>query len=86
VKRHPDIGDHVTIYAHATILGGDTSVGAHSIVGSNVWLMKSIPADSVALFKGDSVVVRSRRKVEALVGHKPGGTGGADAAGAEWHI
>ena len=45
VKRHPDIGDHVTIYAHATILGGDTAVGARSIVGSNVWLMKSIPAE-----------------------------------------
>jgi serine O-acetyltransferase len=69
VKRHPDIGDHVTIYAHATILGGDTTVGAHSIIGSNVWLMKSVPADSVALFKGDSVVVRSRRKHETMVGH-----------------
>jgi serine O-acetyltransferase len=86
VKRHPDIGDHVTIYAHATILGGDTSVGAHSIIGSNVWLMKSIPADSVALFKGDSLVVRSRRKVEALVGHGPGHAAAADAAGGEWHI
>jgi serine O-acetyltransferase len=69
IKRHPDIGDHVTIYAHATILGGDTTVGARSIIGSNVWLMKSIPADSVAYFKGDSVVVRSRRKKETLVGN-----------------
>jgi len=68
LKRHPDIGDHVTIYAHATILGGDTHVGAHSIIGSNVWLMKSIPAESVAYFKGDNLVVRSRRKQEALVG------------------
>ena len=67
VKRHPDIGDHVTIYAHATILGGDTRVGAHSIIGSNVWLMKSIPADSVAYFKGENLVVRSRRKHETLV-------------------
>ncbi|MBL9209537.1 MAG: serine acetyltransferase, partial [Opitutaceae bacterium] len=50
VKRHPDLGDHVTIYAHATILGGDTRVGANSIIGSNVWLMKSIPDDSVAYF------------------------------------
>ena len=84
VKRHPDIGDHVTIYAHATVLGGDTSVGAHSIIGSNVWLMKSIPADSVALFKGDSVVVRSRRKNESLVGH---GTGPSpDAPLGEWQI
>ncbi len=90
VKRHPDIGDHVTIYAHATILGGDTSVGAHSIIGSNVWLMKSIPADSVAYFKGDSVVVRSRRKNESLVGqgagHQSASSAPADTAASEWHI
>jgi serine O-acetyltransferase len=67
VKRHPDIGDNVTIYAHATILGGDTQIGAHSIIGSNVWLMKSIPEESVAYFKGDNLVVRSRRKKEAMV-------------------
>ena len=69
VKRHPDIGDHVTIYAHATILGGDTRVGNHSIIGSNVWLLRSIPDESVAYFKGDNLVVRSRRKHESLVGH-----------------
>jgi serine O-acetyltransferase len=69
VKRHPDIGDHVTIYAHATILGGDTRVGAHSIIGSSVWLMKSVPDESVAYFKGDNLVIRSRRKLESLVGH-----------------
>ena len=87
VKRHPDIGDHVTIYAHATVLGGDTSVGARSIIGSNVWLMKSIPADSVALFKGDSVVVRSRRKNETMVGHGAPGTGnGNDVPLGEWEI
>jgi hypothetical protein len=40
----------------------------------------------VALFKGDSVVVRSRRKVEALVGQGPGPTAAADPAGGEWHI
>jgi serine O-acetyltransferase len=81
VKRHPDIGDHVTIYAHATILGGDTRVGAHSIVGSNVWLLRSIPADSVAYFKGDNLVVRSRRKDDALVGHV-----GGPAHDHEWEI
>jgi serine O-acetyltransferase len=69
VKRHPDIGDHVTIYAHATILGGDTRVGAHSIIGSNVWLLKSVPDESVAYFKGDNLVIRSRRKKESLVGN-----------------
>src|SRR5687767_2870496 len=67
VKRHPDIGDHVTIYAHPTILGGDTNGGKHSIIGSNVWLMKSIPDESVAYFKGENLVVRSRRKKETLL-------------------
>ena len=88
VKRHPDIGDHVTIYAHATILGGDTAIGARSIVGSNVWLMKSIPADSVALFKGDSVVIRTRRKNDTLVGHSAPGAAAnlPEATSGEWQI
>ncbi|MDP3069346.1 MAG: serine O-acetyltransferase EpsC [Opitutaceae bacterium] len=85
VKRHPDIGDHVTIYAHATILGGDTTVGAQSIIGSNVWLMKSIPPESVAYFKGDSVVVRSRRKNDALTGQGKANGDGSNAPG-EWEI
>ncbi|MDI1335997.1 MAG: serine O-acetyltransferase [Lacunisphaera sp.] len=66
-KRHPDIGDHVTIYAHATILGGDTHIGAHSVIGGNVWLLKSMPPNSVAYYKGDDLVIRERQKQEALV-------------------
>ncbi|MBS9524058.1 serine acetyltransferase [Litoribacter alkaliphilus] len=45
-KRHPTIHDEVVIYAGATILGGETEIGARSIIGGNVWLTKSIPADS----------------------------------------
>src|ERR1700690_2387718 len=40
-KRHPDIEDNVTIYAGATIIGGDTRIGNHSIIGGNVWLTHS---------------------------------------------
>jgi serine O-acetyltransferase len=43
VKRHPNIEDNVTIYAQATILGGETTVGHDSIIGGNVWLTKSVP-------------------------------------------
>ena len=57
----------MTIYAHATILGGETRVGEHSIIGSNVWLMRSIPAESVAYFKADNLIVRSRHKKDGLV-------------------
>ncbi len=67
IKRHPNIGDHVTIYAHATILGGDTHIGEHSIIGSNVWLIKSVPAESVVYNKGENLVTRTRRRKETLV-------------------
>jgi serine O-acetyltransferase len=69
VKRHPDIADNVTIYAHATILGGDTNIGANSVVGGNVWLLDSVPANSIAYFKSDDLVIRPRQKKESLVGY-----------------
>lgn len=48
-KRHPTLEDHVTIYANATIVGGDTVIGASSTIGANVFLMHSIPANSLVL-------------------------------------
>jgi serine O-acetyltransferase len=65
IKRHPDIEDHVTIYAHATILGGDTRIGAHSVIGASVWLLESIPPNSVAYYKNTSLVVRPRGRKHA---------------------
>ena len=45
-KRHPTIEDDVIIYSGATILGGDTVIGARSVIGGNVWITKSVPADT----------------------------------------
>lgn len=42
-KRHPTIGDDVTIYAGVSILGGDVKIGNRVTIGSNVFLTKSIP-------------------------------------------
>lgn len=42
VKRHPDIGNNVIIYANATILGGNTRIGDNAIIGANVWLTHSV--------------------------------------------
>ena len=51
-KRHPTIEDRVVIYANATILGGATRIGHHSVIGSNVWLTRSIdPHTTVVLEK-----------------------------------
>lgn len=42
IKRHPDIGNHVVIYAGATVLGGNTVVGDNCVIGGNVWLVHSL--------------------------------------------
>lgn len=42
IKRHPNIGNHVVIYAGATILGGDVYIGDHCVIGGNVWLTHSV--------------------------------------------
>lgn len=48
VKRHPTIEDKVVIYAGATILGGDTTIGKGSIIGGNTFITKSVlPATKV---------------------------------------
>lgn len=44
VKRHPTIEDNVIIYANATILGGNTVVGAGATVAGNTFVTESIPA------------------------------------------
>jgi serine O-acetyltransferase len=50
-KRHPTIEDHVVIYAGATILGGSTVVGHHSVIGGNVWLTRSVNAYTKVYYK-----------------------------------
>ena len=49
-KRHPTIEDRVVIYANATILGGHTVIGHDSVIGSSVWLTRSVePHTTVVL-------------------------------------
>jgi serine O-acetyltransferase len=45
-KRHPTIEEDVVIYANATILGGNTVIGKGSVIGANVWLVRSVPPNS----------------------------------------
>ncbi|MCH5187918.1 MAG: serine acetyltransferase [Oscillospiraceae bacterium] len=42
VKRHPTIGDDVTIYSSASILGGDTVIGNGVTVGGNAFIVSSV--------------------------------------------
>jgi len=61
-KRHPNVGDNVVIYAGATILGGDTTVGHDSEIGGNVWLMKSVPPFSRVYNKPPAPEIREKRQ------------------------
>jgi serine O-acetyltransferase len=54
-KRHPTLEDDVVVYAGATILGGDTVVGAASVIGGNVWLTTSVPPGSKVTLARDQI-------------------------------
>lgn len=52
IKRHPDIGDRVVIYAGATILGGQTKIGEGCVIGGNVWLTRSVAPGQTVYYNG----------------------------------
>lgn len=50
IKRHPDIGNNVVIYANATILGGNTRIGDNAVIGGNVWITHSVEPGQVVVY------------------------------------
>jgi serine O-acetyltransferase len=66
-KRHPDVEDNVTIYPNSTILGGETVIGANSTIGANVFLMHSVPPNSLVVYEEKQLSTRDKtvhRKLE----------------------
>jgi serine O-acetyltransferase len=51
-KRHPTIEDDVVVYAGATILGGDTTIGKGAVIGGNCWVTSSVDAGTVVTVAG----------------------------------
>ncbi|KFG91980.1 Serine acetyltransferase [Sphingobium herbicidovorans NBRC 16415] len=64
LPRHPIIEDDVVIYAGATILGR-IIIGSRSVIGGNVWLTDSVPADSNVRQAKAQYEVTSRVEVSA---------------------
>jgi serine O-acetyltransferase len=64
-KRHPTIGDDCVVYANASLLGGETVIGAGSVIGGNVWLTHAVPAGSVVTH--GATVQRRRMADEPLL-------------------
>ncbi|HTN73958.1 MAG TPA: serine O-acetyltransferase EpsC [Pirellulaceae bacterium] len=57
-KRHPTLEDHVVIYANATVLGGKTIVGHHSVIGSSVWLTHTIQPHTTVVMEKPKLRIR----------------------------
>ncbi len=72
-KRHPTIEDEVVIYANATILGGRTVIGHHSVVGSSAWITRSIAPHTVVTIEDPRLRIR-------------GGEGGPAVGGLDYQI
>jgi serine O-acetyltransferase len=57
-KRHPTLGDDVTVYAGATVLGGDTMIGNGAVIAGGVFLTKSVPEDHVVQGQPPDIRIR----------------------------
>ncbi len=64
VKRHPTIEDNVTIYPGAAILGGKTVIGRGSTIGGNVFLVESVPPNSLVIVENAKVKVMTKTQKE----------------------
>ena len=65
-KRHPTVGDRVTIGAGAKVLGPVT-IGAGSRIGANAVVVRDVPPDSVVVGVPGQVIARSRPRTATSV-------------------
>ncbi|MPN55712.1 hypothetical protein SDC9_203396 [bioreactor metagenome] len=61
IKRHPTVGDNVTIYSNATILGGETVIGANVIIGGNAFITESVKADTKVSLRKPELVYKDHQ-------------------------
>ncbi|MPM90276.1 Serine acetyltransferase [bioreactor metagenome] len=59
-KRHPTIGDYVTIYSGASILGGDTIIGNNVTIGSSVFLTRSVEPNMRVVNKEPELILKGK--------------------------
>ena len=56
IKRHPTIGNNVTLYADAFVFGGDTVIGDNVVVGNNAIIRESVDANKVVYLKNEVII------------------------------
>ncbi len=63
LKRHPTIGDRVTIYANAVVLGGQTVVGDDCVISAGAVVAESIPPGQLVQQPRSELVLRPNREL-----------------------
>lgn len=59
-KRHPTVEDHVTIYANAIILGGETVLRKGCTIGGSVFITSSVPEGATVNITPPALRVRDK--------------------------
>lgn len=66
-RRHPTIGDNVTIYSNASVLGGETVIGNGCIISGNCFITSSVsPGMRVSSTKGELQIIPDKSKKHDL--------------------
>ena len=45
-KRHPTLGDYVTVYSNASILGGETVIGSGAVISGSAFVCAAVPQNA----------------------------------------
>ena len=69
IKRHPDLGSQVIVYAGATILGGNVRIGDGAVIGGNTWVTSSVEPGETVTLSGQRRKKRGRPPEESTMRH-----------------
>lgn len=61
VKRHPTLGNRVTVYSGASILGGETIIGDDCLIGSNAFVTGSVPPNTRVSITSPQLTFRTNK-------------------------
>ena len=62
VKRHPTLGNRVTVYSGASVLGGETVIGDDCVIGGNAFVTSSVPPHTRVSMKSPELTFRERNR------------------------
>ena len=60
-RRHPKVGNNVTIYANATVLGGKTEIGDNTVIGGSAFITESVADDMKVLIEAPTMHFKEQK-------------------------